>query len=439
MSQPPAYTRQASFTDFAAANPSLPPPGTSLDAEFNALLATIAGLLTNIALIQRDDGKLVNGSVGLDTLSAAAMILLGASSKWALKGAWITGAAYAQSDVVTQGTGTYVCAVAHTAGTFATDKAAGKWTLLFDSGGATPADGSVTTPKIADGAVTLAKLTLTVLDLAGTIRAGGGLAAGTAALGEILAAKKATGDVICKVDRTTAAQGMVGYRLGGGTGGADWYIRQQASSGVLEFYDGTQIRASFVGALADFAGHVRATGDATPFSGAGISLRWVSSAGLLDSYDYSASAWRDLSIRGANVFLIAGGVNVATATSDGVNFVVNAKIGGVDVGYRDIPQNGQNGAYQLALTDRGCHIYSQNSTGQTVTIPASATVSMNVGSAVMLVNRGSNPITVAPAGGVTLRQAGTTNTGNRTIAVNGLATLLKTGPDEWFISGAGVS
>lgn len=439
MSQPPSYARQANFTDLAAANPVTPPPGTSLDAEFNAILATVAALLANIALIQRDDGKLVNGSVSLDTLAPAVMTILGASSKWSLKGAWVTGTAYAQSDVVTQGTGTYVCAVAHTAGTFATDKTGGKWTLLFDSAGSTPADGSVTTAKLADGAVTLAKLALTALDLSGTLRAQGGLAAGTAAVGELLAAKKTTGDVIAKVDRATLAQGIVGFRLGGGTSGVDWYVRQRASSSALELYDGTAIRVSFSGGLADFAGRVRATDDATPAGGAGFGLRWVSSAGYLDSYDHTASAWRDAYLRGAIVYTVAGGITVGEARAEGVNFPVNAQLGGLDIGYRDIPQNVQNGAYSLVLADRGKHIYSQNSSGQTVTIPAAATQGFPLGSAILFVNRGSNPISLSPAGGVTLRQAGTTNTGTRTIAVNGVASLVNTGPDEWFISGAGIS
>jgi hypothetical protein len=439
MSQPPSYSRQANFTDFAAANPGSPAAGTSLDAEFNALLATVTGLLANIVLIQRDDGKLVNGSVTIDTLAPAVIAMLGASSKWALKGAWVTATAYAQSDVVTQGTGTYACAVAHTAGTFATDKAAGKWTLLFDSAGSTPADGSVTTAKLVDGAVTLAKLAISALDLTGTIRAQGGLAAGTAAVGELLAAKRSSGDAIAKVDRATAAQGIVGYRLGGGTGGIDWYMRQQASSNMLELYDGTAIRVSFSGGVTDFAGRVRATDDATPASGAGFGLRWAASSGYLDSYDHTASAWRDAYMRGAVVFTIAGGVSVAEARSTGVNFPVNVQVAGLDIGYRDIPQNAQDGAYSLALVDRGKHIYSQNSSGQTITIPASATVAFGIGATILFCNRGANPITLSPAGGVTLRQAGTTNTGTRTIAVNGVASIMKTGADEWFISGAGVS
>lgn len=45
------------------------------------------------------------------------------------RGAWSTGSAYALKDLATQGGLAYVCTVAHTAGTFSTDLAAGKWTI----------------------------------------------------------------------------------------------------------------------------------------------------------------------------------------------------------------------------------------------------------------------------------------------------------------------
>lgn len=76
MPQPTPYERQQNFTDFAAANPSSPLPGTYVDAEFNALILTIAGILTNLALIQRDDGQLFNEIVTIDSLSPEVLALL---------------------------------------------------------------------------------------------------------------------------------------------------------------------------------------------------------------------------------------------------------------------------------------------------------------------------------------------------------------------------
>jgi hypothetical protein len=109
-----------------------------------------------------------------------------------------------------------------------------------------------------------------------------------------------------------------------------------------------------------------------------------------------------------------------------------------NIGYLNVPQNAQSSNYTLALTDTGKHIYSTNSGAQTITIPANASVAFPKGAALTIVNNGTTAITVS-ASAVTLYQAGTTNTGNRTLATKGVATLLKVDTDTWFISGSGVS
>lgn len=108
------------------------------------------------------------------------------------------------------------------------------------------------------------------------------------------------------------------------------------------------------------------------------------------------------------------------------------------IGYRQIPQNAQNSNYTLVLADDGKHIYSANTGAQSVIIPTNANVAFPTGTAVVIVNNGTTAITVNAAA-VTLYQAGTSNTGNRTLSTRGMATLLKVGTDTWFISGAGVS
>lgn len=128
------------------------------------------------------------------------------------------------------------------------------------------------------------------------------------------------------------------------------------------------------------------------------------------------------------------GVVVLTATD------VGAIPGSNNLGYLDIPQNIQNVDYQLILTDQGKHLYHTVAGAHTYTIPANATVAFQKGTAITIALGGaSGNITVALAGGVTLRQAGTTNTGARTLAANALATLLKVDTDEWMISGVGVT
>lgn len=127
MAQPSVYNRLTSFSNYQAAHPSDPLPGTSVDGEFNAVKVTVDEVLTNLALIQRDDGALANDSVGRDQITAEVEVGFNAPE------VWVTATDYdAFSDVVFHSSGFYRCLVAHTAGTFATDLAAGKWELIVD-------------------------------------------------------------------------------------------------------------------------------------------------------------------------------------------------------------------------------------------------------------------------------------------------------------------
>lgn len=126
MAQPTPYDRQSSFSNIQAQAPSDPLPGNTLDAEFNAVKETLDETLANLALIQRDDGALANGSVGLDQLSSEIEV------GWQAPEVWVTATAYVSGDTVFNGAGFYRLLVAHTAGTFATDLAAGKWELIVD-------------------------------------------------------------------------------------------------------------------------------------------------------------------------------------------------------------------------------------------------------------------------------------------------------------------
>ncbi|MPZ19551.1 MAG: hypothetical protein GEV06_16770 [Luteitalea sp.] len=73
MAQPTPYERVASFQDIQALSPSTPIPGQSLDSEYNAVVNTFNEILANLALIQRDDGKLANESVGLEQLAVGVL------------------------------------------------------------------------------------------------------------------------------------------------------------------------------------------------------------------------------------------------------------------------------------------------------------------------------------------------------------------------------
>jgi len=106
-------------------------------------------------------------------------------------------------------------------------------------------------------------------------------------------------------------------------------------------------------------------------------------------------------------------------------------------GYKDLPQNQQTSGYTLALADRGKHIFATASSF-TITIPTNASVAFPIGSAITIFC-GDATKTLAPASGVTLVQAGTSNTGSRTLGINALVTLVKLQTNTWVVSGAGLS
>lgn len=109
------------------------------------------------------------------------------------------------------------------------------------------------------------------------------------------------------------------------------------------------------------------------------------------------------------------------------------------LGYRRLVVNTQSGTYTLLLTDEYSLVYSQNSGAQIVNIPTNATTAIGIGAVIPIINDGTSNISLTPAGGVTLKLAGSASTGTRTIAPNAQATLVKVGTDRWFVSGAGVS
>lgn len=105
---------------------------------------------------------------------------------------------------------------------------------------------------------------------------------------------------------------------------------------------------------------------------------------------------------------------------------------------RDISANSQGASYTLALTDRGKSIDFTGAAAQTITIPANASVAFPVGSTVTITNTTANNLSIAITTD-TLRQAGTANTGTRTLAQYGIATIRKVASTTWIIAGSGLT
>lgn len=86
-------------------------------------------VITNLALIQRDDGEIRDSMVKLHALSGDVNKYLTAVGG-VPRGLWAAATAYALRDVVNSDGSTYICCVAHTSGVFATDLAVPNWLLL---------------------------------------------------------------------------------------------------------------------------------------------------------------------------------------------------------------------------------------------------------------------------------------------------------------------
>lgn len=113
--------------------------------------------------------------------------------------------------------------------------------------------------------------------------------------------------------------------------------------------------------------------------------------------------------------------------------ILNGAGSPVAIGYRDIPQNRQDGNYVITPADAGRHIYCKPGGGSTITVPSHASQpNLLVGAAVTIVHNGGGELLIA-SGGPILIHGNTTVTGNKTLASKGVVTLLKVENDLWFI------
>lgn len=129
-----------------------------------------------------------------------------------------------------------------------------------------------------------------------------------------------------------------------------------------------------------------------------------------------------------NKTLTAPAINGGTISADAA-VSDTGTIAAASPGFRGLPLS-SNATATLALTDAGkMLVVSVNQT-----IPANASVAFPVGTVILIVNNSASTITVAITTD-TMRQAGTSNTGTRTIAAYGECSLLKIGATTWIASG----
>lgn len=106
---------------------------------------------------------------------------------------------------------------------------------------------------------------------------------------------------------------------------------------------------------------------------------------------------------------------------------------GLELGWKDVPLAPNAGAYVLSAANRGVAVNQSDAASVTIN------TGLPPGQTTTLLNNNAAAQTVIQGAGLTLRLAGTTTTGNRTIAARGMATLLVVTSTEVWISGAGVT
>ena len=125
------------------------------------------------------------------------------------------------------------------------------------------------------------------------------------------------------------------------------------------------------------------------------------------------------------------------ATNDSQTYTLPAAT--CNIGYLEVPQNSQSAAYTAVLADSGKQIFhpSTDNNARTFTIPANSSVAYPIGTVITFINQ-INTLTIAITSD-TMTLAGTSTTGSRTLAVNGIATAIKVGSTNWLISGTGLT
>lgn len=122
-----------------------------------------------------------------------------------------------------------------------------------------------------------------------------------------------------------------------------------------------------------------------------------------------------------------------TTGTQGIQGITGAQgVQGIQ-GTSNVPQNSQTTGYTLVASDAGKHI---SITTGGVTVPASV---FSAGDIISIYNNSASNQTITQGASVTLRQAGTASTGNRTLAQYGVCTVLCVSSNTFAIFGSGLT
>lgn len=221
-------------------------------------------------------------------------------------------------------------------------------------------------------------------------------------------------------------------------GQTSWQIYQPASSSDIRFNAGGTDRLLISG-----PGNVSIP---APTSGNALQATGVA-ANLAAQFVGPNTAGNSFGVRiqaGTNAsdypFLIsnaAGTINYFQV--DGTGGVLTTNGGAIALSpiYAGIPQNNQGASYTLVLSDANKHVQGSGAS-TTLTIPSNASVAYPIGTGVTFVNGGASPVTIA-INTDQLRWSPSGATGSRTLAVDGIATAIKTAATVWRLTGTGIT
>jgi hypothetical protein len=131
-------------------------------------------------------------------------------------------------------------------------------------------------------------------------------------------------------------------------------------------------------------------------------------------------------------------IGISATSFTGAAAVATTASTAASVGYMGLPQSATATTATLAIGDAGKHIYV-NTSGQTITIPANASVAYPIGTAITFVAGPSASSVIIAIATDTMYLVGAGTSGSRTLAAYGTATAIKVAATTWFINGSGLT